>query len=308
MTAAVTLLEFLVFPGLLFTAAAGLVTSWLDRKVTARVQMRVGPPFLQPFYDIAKLLIKDTCVPAGGAIGLFLVAPLVGLAAAALASMILWRALLDPQATFIGDLIVLLYLLAMPGLAVILGASASRNPLASLGAGREMKLMIAYELPFVLAVLVPVIQVHSIRLGDLLAATPATALPSGVLALLVAIVCMQAKLTVVPFDMPEAETELSGGAYIEYSGPPLAMFRLTRAMMLFTLPVFLVVVFVGGPVVQGGWTGALLGLLLWVLLVTVIIVVRNTTPRLRTDQAIRLFWGPVSAVAVIAAALAWAGW
>ncbi len=308
MTAALTLLEFLVFPGLLFTATAGLITSWLDRKVTARVQMRVGPPFLQPFYDIAKLLIKDTCVPAGGAIGLFLIAPLVGLAAAALASMILWRALLDPQATFIADLIVLLYLLAMPGLAVILGASASRNPLASLGAGREMKLMIAYELPFVLAVLVPVIQVHSIRLGDLLAATPATALPSGVLALLVAIVCMQAKLTVVPFDMPEAETELSGGAYIEYSGPPLAMFRLTRAMMLFTLPVFLVVVFVGGPIVQGGWTGALLGLLLWVLLVTVIIVVRNTTPRLRTDQAIRFFWGPVSAVAVIAAALAWAGW
>ena len=55
-------------------------------------------------------------------------------------------------------------------------------------------------------------------------------------------------------------------------------------------------------------TGVPLGLLLWVLLVTVIIVVRNTTPRLRTDQAIRFFWGPVSAVAVIAAALAWAGW
>ncbi len=308
MSATLTLLEFLVFPGLMFTAAAGLITSWLDRKVTARVQMRVGPPFLQPFYDIAKLLIKDTCVPAGGAIGLFLIAPLIGLAAAALASMILWRALLDPQATFIGDLIVLLYLLAMPGLTVILGASSSRNPLASLGAGREMKLMIAYELPFVLAVLVPVIQVQSIRLVDLLAATPATALPSGVLALLVAVVCMQAKLTVVPFDMPEAETELSGGAYIEYSGPPLAMFRLTRAMMLFTLPVFLIVVFVGGPIAHGGWVGGLIGLLLWALLVTVIIVVRNTTPRLRTDQAIRFFWGPVTAAALIAAALAWSGW
>ena len=174
--------------------------------MTARVQMRVGPPFLQPFFDIGKLLIKETCVPAGGAIGLFLIAPLIGLAAAALASMILWRSLLDPQATFIGDLIVLLYLLAMPGLTVILGASSSRNPLASLGAGREMKLMIAYELPFVLAVLVPVIQVHSIRLGDLLAATPASALPSGLLALLVAMVCMQAKLTVtsivVTHDVP----------------------------------------------------------------------------------------------------------
>ena len=74
MSAAVTLLEFLVFPGLLFTAAAGLVTSWVDRKVTARVQMRAGPPFFQPFYDIGKLLIKETCVPAGGSIGLFLLA------------------------------------------------------------------------------------------------------------------------------------------------------------------------------------------------------------------------------------------
>ncbi len=117
LNAAVTLLEFLIFPGLLFTGAAGLITSWVDRKATARVQMRVGPPFFQPFYDIGKLLIKDTCVPAGGSIGLFLLAPLIGLAAVALASTILWRALLHPQATFVGDLIVLLYLLAMPALA-----------------------------------------------------------------------------------------------------------------------------------------------------------------------------------------------
>ena len=308
LSAAVTVLEFLVFPGLLFTAAAGLITSWVDRKVTARVQMRVGPPFLQPFYDIAKLLIKETCVPAGGAIGVFLLAPLIGLAAVALASMIIWRAVLDPQATFVGDLIVLLYLLAMPGLAVILGASSSRNPLASLGGSREMKLMIAYELPFMLSVLVPVIQVHSIRLGDLLTSAAPAAQPSGLLAMLVAMVCMQAKLTLVPFDMPEAEAELSGGAYIEYSGPPLAMFKLTRAMMLFTMPVFLVVVFVGGSIVNAGWPGTLLGLGLWGLLVTVIIVVRNTTPRLRTDQAVRFFWGPMTAVALVAAALAWIGW
>ena len=58
-------LQFLVFPGLLFTAVAGLLTTWVDRKVTARVQMRVGSPLLQPFYDIGKLFIKETCVPAG---------------------------------------------------------------------------------------------------------------------------------------------------------------------------------------------------------------------------------------------------
>ncbi len=307
MSAAVILAEFLIFPGLLFTAVAGLLTSWLDRKVTARVQMRAGPPFLQPFYDIGKLLIKETCVPAEGSIGLFLLAPLIGLSAISLASMILWRGLFDPQATFVGDLIVLLYLLAMPALAVVLGAFASRNPLASLGGSREMKLMVAYELPFVLAVLVPVVQSDSIRLADILA-TSAAAQPSGILALAVAVVCMQAKLSLVPFDLPEAETELSGGAYIEYSGAPLAMFKLTRAMMLFTLPVFLVVVFAGGWVVDGGWSGVLAGLALWLLLVSVTIVVRNTTPRLRTDQVARFFLGPMALLALAACLIAWVGW
>jgi NADH-quinone oxidoreductase subunit H len=302
------ILEFLLFPGLLFTAIAGLLTSWVDRKVTALVQMRVGPPFLQPFHDIRKLLIKETCVPEDGAIGLFLLAPLLGLAGVTLASMILWRTLLDAQATFVGDLIVLVYLLMMPALAVMLGSFASRNPLASLGGSREVKLMIAYELPLVLAILVPVIQANSIRLGDLLSGQAPVLSLSGVLALLVCIVCTQAKLTIVPFDMPEAETELSGGALIEYSGPPLAMFKLTRAMMLFTMPVLLVLLFFGGLVSGPGWLPALIGFLLWFVLVAITIVIRNTTPRVRIDQAVRFFWGPVSVVAIVAVVLAWLGW
>ena len=276
--------------------------------MTALVQMRVGPPFLQPFHDIRKLFIKETCVPEGGAIGLFLLAPLLGLAAVTLASMILWRTLLNVEATFVGDLIVLIYLLVMPALGVMLGSFASRNPLASLGGSREVKLMIAYELPLVLAILVPVIHANSIRFGDLLTGQAPITSVSGVLALLVAIACMQAKLTIVPFDMPEAETELSGGALIEYSGPPLAMFKLTRAMMLFTMPVLLVVLFFGGLVSGSGWQGALIGFLLWFVLVAITIVLRNTTPRVRTDQAVRFFWGPVSIVAALAVVLAWLGW
>jgi NADH-quinone oxidoreductase subunit H len=231
----------------------------------------------------------------------------MGFAAVTLASMILWRTLLDVEATFVGDLIVLIYLLMMPALGVILGSFASRNPLASLGGSREVKLMIAYELPLVLAVLVPVIQANSIRLGDLVPAPSAAGTVSGILALLVGIACMQAKLTIVPFDMPEAETELSGGAMIEYSGPPLAMFKLTRAMMLFTLPVFLVALFFGGAVTGPGWLPKLTGFLAWFALVALTIVIRNTTPRMRTDQAVRFFWGPVSLVALVAVMLAWAG-
>jgi NADH-quinone oxidoreductase subunit H len=302
------ILEFLLFPGLLFTAAAGLVTSWIDRKVTARVQMRVGPPFLQPFYDIAKYMIKETTVPEGAPVWLFLSAPLIGLAAVGAASTIIGRSLAAPTGSFVGDLFVLLYLLTMPALATILGSFASRNPLASVGGSREMKLVIAYELPFVLAALVPVIHAHSIRLGEIAAAPAAVGHLSGVLALLVAIVCMQAKLTLVPFDMPEAETELSGGAYIEYSGPPLGIFKLTRAMMLFTMPMFLVALFCGGIAFDAGVIGAILGVLKYVGLVVVIVLIRNTAPRVRVDQAVKFFWGPVTVAALAAAGLAAIGW
>jgi len=303
-----TLLQLLIFPGLLFTAIVGLVTSWIDRKVTARVQMRVGPPLLQPFYDVVKYMVKETLIPAGASKMLFLAAPLLGFAAATVASTILWRALIFPGQTFVGDLIVLLYLLTIPAIAVVLGSFASRNPLASLGGSREMKLVLAYELPFVLAVLVPVIQTHSIRLGDILGASAAVTAPSGILALLVAILCMQAKLTLVPFDSPEAETELTGGAYIEYSGPPLGVYKLTRAMMLFVMPMFLVTIFCGGIVFNQGWLPIVLGCLKYVGLVVVVVLIRNTAPRVRIDQAVKFFWGPMAIVALLATTLALAGW
>ena len=302
------ILQGLVFPGLLFTAVVGLITSWVDRKVTARVQMRVGPPFLQPFYDVLKLMIKETCVPAGASRGLFLSAPLFGMAAAALASMLIWRAFVPLGQTFSGDIVVILYLLTIPAGAVILGSFASQNPLASLGGSREMKLLLAYELPFVLAILVPVIHTHSIRLFDLLAAAPAVYKPSGIIAFVVAILCMQAKLTLVPFDAPEAETELTGGAYVEYSGPPLGIFKLTRAMMLFTMPVFLVAVFCGGIAFDKGALPILLGTLKYLGIVVVVVLIRNTAPRVRIDQAVKFFWGPVALAALLAVMVAFLGW
>lgn len=308
MNPGVALLEVLVFPGLIFAAVAGLATSWVDRKVTARVQMREGPPLLQPFWDVAKLLVKETCIPAGATTWVFLSAPLLGLAGAALASTILWRALLAPADTFGGDVIVLLYLLAMPPLAVVLGAMASRNPLASLGGSREMKLVLAYEPALVAAALVPVLHAKSLRLGDILAADPAAGTLSGALALLAAVLCMQAKLALVPFDAAEAETELTGGALIEYSGPPLAIYKVTRAMMLFTMPAFLTALFAGGFGAARSAADFVPGILVLVGLVVVTVLIRNTAPRLRIDQSVRLFWGPVLGLSVAALLLAWRGW
>lgn len=299
------LVQTLVFPGLAFTAAVGLFLSWVDRKVTARVQMRQGPPLLQPFYDVAKYFVKETCIPAGATLWVFLAAPLVGLAGATVASTMIGGSLLDPSRGYVGDLIVVIYLLVLPSLAVIMGAFSSGNPLASVGGSREMKLLLSYELPFILALVVPILNAGSIRLGDI-AATVSIARPSGVLALLVALICMQGKLGLVPFDLPEAETELTGGALIEYSGAPMGIFRLTRNMLLYVLPLFLVTAFCG-PVAPGGM-GVLRGVICFVVLVVLITLIRNTAPRFRTDHAVRFFWGPVSVTALAAVALHALGW
>jgi len=304
------ILAYLVFPGFLFTAVVGMLASWVDRKVTARVQWRVGPPLFQPLYDFVKLLGKETVVPRGCSKTVFLLAPLFGLAAVTLVSTLVWMAILWPEKGFTGDLIVVIYFLVVPSLAVIVGGFASKNPLASLGASREMKLMLADELPFLLSVFVPVIQAGgAIRLGQFIAYQETYGMVfgsvSGVLAMIVAVIAMQAKLTLVPFDIPEAETEILTGPYVEYSGPPLAIFKLTRMMMLFTLPMVLVLLFLGGMDFHG-WS-ILWSILKYVVLLILITLIRNTNPRFRIDQALKFFWGPVTILAIAAVVLAFLG-
>lgn len=300
-------LAYIVFPGFLFTAAAGMLASWIDRKLTARVQWRVGPPLLQPLYDFVKLLGKETIIPRGSSKITFLLAPVLGLVGVTFVSTMVWSAMLWPEGGFTGDLIVVLYFLMVPSLAVILGAFASRNRLASLGASREMKLMLADELPFLLAVLVVIIQSGgSLRLGQLMTYQQSYGMilgsVSGVLAAVVAVLTMQAKLTLVPFDIPEAETELMGGVFVEYSGPPLAIFKLTRMMMLITMPAVLTLLFLGGVKFEG-WH-ILWSLLKFFVLLLLITLIRNTSPRVRIDQAVRFFWGPVTVIGIVAVVLA----
>jgi NADH-quinone oxidoreductase subunit H len=302
---------YLLFPGFVFTAVVGMLASWIDRKVTARVQWRVGPPLLQPLYDFVKLLGKETVIPRGCSRLTFLIAPFFGLAAATLVSTLVWTSILWPGKSFGGDLIVVLYFLMIPSLSVIIGAFASKNPIASLGASREMKLMLADELPFLLAVAVAIIQSEgSIKLGQLIAYQQTYGMVflsvSGVLAAIVAVITMQAKLTLVPFDIPEAETEIMSGVFVEYSGPPFAILKLTRMMMLFTLPMVLVVVFLGGMNFQG-WS-ILWSILKYVVLLVLIVLIRNTNPRLQIDRAVKFLWGPVTIIGIVAVVLAALGY
>ena len=303
------ILYFIVF-GFLVSAVMGLLLSWLDRKVTARVQYRVGPPLLQPFVDIVKLLGKELLIPKGASKLTFLSAPFLGLVSIMIVSTLLCSINIWPERTFFGDLIVVLYFLVLPSLSIILGGFASRNPLASIGASREMKLVLAYELPFILAILVPVIKSGlTIRLGEIIkfqwGSGAVLASWSGAISFVVILLCAQAKLGLVPFDVAEAETELAGGALIEYSGPALAIYKLMKAMMLFVLPYFMTIMFLGGFNFSG--PAVLKGLSLFVGTIVLIVVIRNTNPRLRIDQILRFFWGPMTLLSILALLLAGRG-
>jgi len=283
----------LVFPGFLFTLALGLAVSWLVRKVSALVQWRMGPPLAQPLVDIMKLLGKEALIPEEAHLGVFVLAPVVGLSGVLLLAVMLWRSLVSETA-FVGDVIVALYLMVLPSLALILGSSASASPHAAMGTSREMKLVLSYELPLALALVVVLIKAvpagdpaPSLSLAALARHAPVLSL-SGLLAFLASLLSLQAKLGFIPFDMAESETELAGGVLMEYSGVLLALWKVMQALMLVALPLFLVVVFMGG-IDLSGWSmlwGVAKLVLVWVLM----ILIKNTNPRVRIDQAMRFFW------------------
>ena len=285
--------------------------SWFDRKVTAQVQFRKGPPVLQPFYDFFKLLlVKETLLPARGAPITFLVAPVLGLFGATAAGVFILVPLFNLQIGFEGDVMVIFYLLTIPSLTYIIGALASGNPLASVGASREIKLIISYELTFLLFFAAIILKAdQTMRMSEIIQMQTQTA-PfigslSGILLFIAGVFCVQAKLGMVPFDIAEAETELSEGSFIEYSGTVYAMVKLTRYIMLFILPALIAGFLMSGFHLQGwGILWAILKLLAVVLLLTLI---RNTNPRLKIKQAMRFFLIGMNALVIIAIALTYLG-
>ncbi len=297
--------NYLIFPGFLFSACVGLMACWVDRKVSARLQWRVGPPWYQCFMDIAKLFCKETILPEDSGLT-FLLAPYIGLLSVILVSSILGMAARIPSASFIGDLIVVLYLLMIPAVSMIIGAFSSKNPFASIGGSREMKLVLGYELPFILAIIAVILKSHGvIQLGGIISRQASAASNifswSGAAAFIVVLLCMQAKLGLVPFDASEAEQEIMGGSLIEYSGLALAGFKLTRAVMFYTMPLFVIILFLGKALTPAFIIGK------YILLLVIIILIKNTNPRVRVDQAVKFFWGPVTALAAISVILALLG-
>lgn len=300
--------HLLVFPGMLFTAVLGLLVGWLDRKVSAWFQFRVGPPLLQNFNDFFKLLGKETIIVKNAVKSVFVIAPLAAFAVLTLIATIIGVALFYQQG-FAGDMFVVMYLTMTFSVMVILGGSATGNVYSSIGAGREMKLLLADELAFILVFLVPIVKSgYHIRFEQILSyqqeAGALIGSPSGIIAFIVGLLCIQAKMTLPPFHIPEAETEIVEGPFMEYSGPLLAFWKLDHYMMYVIFPFLLVLLFLGGFNLSG--LGILWAALKYLAIVVVMIIIKNTNPRIRIDTALNFFWkyaSPLAFVGVILAVL-----
>jgi len=215
------------------------------------------------------------------------------------------RAILSPE-NVVGDLFVLIYLSVLPSIALVIGGAASRSPFGAIVAGREMSMILSYEAAFLASIFVVLIKTHSILFSDIIAYQtingPIIFSISGVIAFVVAMFAMQAKLGYLPFDIAEAETELIGGPLAEYSGSGLALFRISRAMAFVYLPAWLTLMFLGG--VEATAVSLLGFLLKFLAILTVSIVVKITHARLKLDQALRLFWGKILIASLVAIILA----
>jgi NADH-quinone oxidoreductase subunit H len=297
------LIKLLIIFGVILTLAAYLV--WGERRILARMQLRLGPnrvgPFglMQPLADVIKMLTKEDLIPARADRWIFVIAP--GLAA--LTAILSFAVVpFGPPVTVLGREIPLvvadlnvgvLYFLGLSSLAVYgvaLGGWASNSKYALLGGIRGLSQLISYELSMGLAIVPVILSTRSFSLTDIVMAQQAV--PFALLhpvAFLIFLVSIMAESRRVPFDIPEAENEIVAGFHTEYSGMRFGLFFVGEYINVIILGSMMTVLFLGG------WHGPLLPGVVWfgikVLAVAFFFIwVRGTLPRLRYDQLMHFGW------------------
>ncbi len=314
----INLFHVLIFPGLLFCVVMGILLSGLDRIWVARMQRRVGPPLFQPLYDFLKCCGKETIIPRHARKAAFLSAPVLGFVA--LITISLFLPIAGQQSAFSGsaDLVVILYLLTLVSVCMIIGAACSGSPFAGVGLSREMVAMISYELPFVLVILAVCAAVTtgdatlSFSLENIASYQAANgalitrwSLIPAAIAMLLVIPC---EVGNHPFDVAEAETEICEGTLAEYSGAPLAVFRLTHNVKMYIMAALFCTLFLGG--ITTGFV--VLDVLIFILFCIVLTFITSSLPhaicaRFKVEQVFKFYWTVVAGLAAISLILVWLG-
>jgi formate hydrogenlyase subunit 4 len=298
--------------------AIGFLYKGLDRKLAARLQGRIGPPLRQPVLDVVKLLLKENVVPRTAVPWLFQAAPFLAFVAAVTALLYLPVGSLSPVLHSYGDLVLLLYLLAIPALAMAVGGFASGSPYAVVGAQREIVMMMSYEFPLAIAAVGIAWRLSTLGIGPsfslaTIAANPLWGLvgPLGWIGLFLLFVALlvvtPAELSKIPFDIPEAETEIAGGLLVEYSGVNLALFYLADVIKTLVIAGLVVALFIpygiAAPLGIAGIGGKILDILfflvkLFAVIFVAVTVIRVAFARLKVDQVAKLYLLPTTFISL----------
>lgn len=280
---------------------SGIFLTWLDRKWGARVQDRLGPNrvgkfgIFQPFADLVKLLVKEDTTPAGADKAVYNLAPLF----AVMGVVGIWAVVpLAPRLVGTDLNVGVLYILAVSAigaLSIIMGGWSSNNKYALLGAFRSVAQLLSYEVPMVLALLVPTMLAGSMSTETIV--REQSTVWFGVMApvaMLIFFVTSLAEVSRAPFDLLEADSEIVAGYNIEYSGMKFGMFYVAEYLHAFTVSALTAVLFLGGWRGPGAEAYPLLGLLYFMVKTFVVYfavtLVRFTFPRLRIDQMMDFNW------------------
>jgi NADH-quinone oxidoreductase subunit H len=308
----------LVFPGVIFTAAMAFWFEYLERKVTAWVQRRVGPllsgprGLLQPLYDFLKLLGKEELLPRttdpavlAPALLLAVTVPIYGMLYVPIIST-------TPPLGFEGDILLVLLLLAISALSISLVGYAALSPYTVVGVGRFIAQYTMYEAVFMFCIAAAAIQASSLSMSGLISYQQAKGWlvlyqPVGFVA---AFTSLLAKLEKKPFDLPHAKQEIVAGWMTELSGRSLAFARVYEDLSMTWGIALLAAIYLGGPLGPGfpdvspllgfAWFG-LKALLLSIL----IALVSATLVRIRVYGLPRIFWRGIYPLVLLQVALAW---
>lgn len=271
----------------------GAIFYWLFRKIRARLQARRGPPWYQTFADILKLLSKESITPEVANKTFFYLAPLLAFTGYLVA--LLQLPIMGVHPPLPGDLIVVLVFLTIPGIAIVLGGLSSGSTYGAFGSSREIALLVAGEIPFVISALVTAIQARSANILDIVSVQSqlgpmAFHYPFATISFVIG---MLLKLGRKPFDIPDAEVEIVTGPYTEYSGSLLGLFEISNALRWFVVPAFAVCLFF-----SGGLGNPLLFIILCLALVVLVSFIDAINARYRIDQAFRsvLTWATLLAL------------
>jgi NADH-quinone oxidoreductase subunit H len=297
-----SLFTLLIFPAGLTILLGGLFYEWMDRKLVARFQNRVGPRWFQPLADAVKLFSKEQIVPPVMTSLLFYGLPITAISGALVAGLYVPMLGLKPSYSFPGDLIVTLYLLSLMTLSVGLAGWNMTSRFSLVGATRTLTQLCAYEAPFLLALLGPALAAGSWQTSEVNAyASRHWMILTQPVGFVVALIGLMGKLELPPFDAPEAETEIVAGALTEYSGRGLAFFNLGKSVELI-IGLTLVSAFY-----LGGLTNLPAFLIKTITLLGLMALLQSLLARLRIDQTVGLWWryGALLGLVQIGFMIAW---